>query len=76
MTTTASEAFIYQHFLEDKQEKSASQMEEVPYAAQRELVMRSLGRESHLVRTVRTALWRIHGSRTAGSASEALMDAA
>jgi|HubBroStandDraft_4_1064222.scaffolds.fasta_scaffold2033116_1 hypothetical protein len=76
MTTTASEAFIYQHFLEDKQEKSASQMEEVPYAAQRELVMRSLGRESHLVRAVRTALWRIHGSRTTGSASEALMDAA
>jgi RNA polymerase-binding protein DksA len=76
MTTTTSEAWRYQQLLEEKQaqllqllrrqdhiamEKSTSQLDEVQYAAERELAIRNLGRESSLLRVVRTALRRIHG---------------
>ena len=41
-------------------EKSADQMDEIQYATERELAMRSVDRESHLLRQVRAALGRVH----------------
>ena len=41
-------------------EKSADQMDEIQYASERELAMRSVDRESHLLRQVKAALRRIH----------------
>jgi DnaK suppressor protein len=40
-------------------EKSADQMDEIQYASERELAMRSVDRESHLLRQVKAALGRI-----------------
>jgi DnaK suppressor protein len=41
-------------------EKSADQMDEIQYATERELAMRNVDRESHLLRQVKAALGRIH----------------
>src|SRR5579872_5491027 len=41
-------------------EKSADQMDEVQYASERDLAIRTVDRESTLLRQVRTALLRIH----------------
>ena len=41
-------------------EKSADQMDEIQYASERELAMRNVDRESHLLRQVKAALRRIH----------------
>jgi len=41
-------------------EKSADQMDEIQYATERELAMRNVDRESHLLRQVRAALKRVH----------------
>ena len=41
-------------------EKSADQMDEIQYATERELAMRNVDRESHLLRQVKAALARIH----------------
>jgi DnaK suppressor protein len=41
-------------------EKSADALDEVQHAAERELAIRNLDRESHLLRNVRTALRRIN----------------
>ena len=41
-------------------EKSADQMDEIQYATERELVIRNVDRESHLLRQVKAALRRIH----------------
>jgi DnaK suppressor protein len=40
-------------------EKSADQMDEIQYATERELAMRNVDRESHLLRQVKAALGRI-----------------
>jgi len=40
-------------------EKSADQMDEIQYASERELAMRNVDRESHLLRQVKAALRRI-----------------
>ena len=40
-------------------EKSADQMDEIQYATERELAMRNVDRESHLLRQVKAALRRI-----------------
>jgi DnaK suppressor protein len=40
-------------------EKSADQMDEIQYAAERELAIRNVDRESHLLRQVRAALGRV-----------------
>ena len=41
-------------------EKSADQMDEIQYATERELAMRNVDRESHLLRQVKAALKRVH----------------
>ena len=41
-------------------EKSADQMDEIQYATERELAMRNVDRESHLLRQVKAALARVH----------------
>ena len=41
-------------------EKSADQMDEIQYASERELAIRNVDRESHLLRQVKAALRRIH----------------
>jgi DnaK suppressor protein len=41
-------------------EKSADQMDEIQYATERELAMRTVDRESHLLRQVKAALARVH----------------
>jgi DnaK suppressor protein len=41
-------------------EKSADQMDEIQYASERDLAIRSVDRESNLLRQVRAALRRIH----------------
>jgi DnaK suppressor protein len=41
-------------------EKSADQMDEIQYATERELAMRNVDRESHLLRQVKAALGRVH----------------
>ncbi len=41
-------------------EKSADQMDEIQYASERDLAIRSVDRESTLLRQVRAALRRIH----------------
>ena len=41
-------------------EKSADQMDEIQYATERELAMRNVDRESHLLRQVKAALQRLH----------------
>jgi DnaK suppressor protein len=41
-------------------EKSADQMDEIQYATERELAIRNVDRESHLLRQVKAALGRIH----------------
>ena len=41
-------------------EKSADALDEVQHAAERELAIRNLDRETHLLRNVRAALRRIH----------------
>jgi DnaK suppressor protein len=41
-------------------EKSADQMDEIQYASERELAMRNVDRESHLLRQVKAALGRVH----------------
>lgn len=41
-------------------EKSADQMDEIQYASERDLAMRSVDRESALLRKVKAALRRIH----------------
>ena len=40
-------------------EKSADQMDEIQYATERELAMRNVDRESHLLRQVKAALGRV-----------------
>jgi DnaK suppressor protein len=40
-------------------EKSADQMDEIQYASERELAIRNVDRESHLLRQVKAALGRI-----------------
>ena len=40
-------------------EKSADQMDEIQYAAERDLAIRNVDRESHLLRQVKAALQRI-----------------
>jgi DnaK suppressor protein len=40
-------------------EKSADQMDEIRYATERELAMRNVDRESHLLRQVKAALKRV-----------------
>jgi DnaK suppressor protein len=71
---TKSELNKYRNVLEDKQadlvqmmrnrdgiviEKSADALDEVQYATERELAIRSLDRDSNLLREVRAALGRI-----------------
>jgi DnaK suppressor protein len=71
---TKSELNKYKNVLEDKQtellrmirnrdgiviEKSADALDEVQYATERELAIRSLDRDSNLLRNVRAALSRI-----------------
>src|SRR6204780_5807190 len=73
-TMTKSELNKYRNVLEDKQaelvrmlrnrdgiviEKSADALDEVQYATERELAIRSLDRDSNLLRNVRAALDRI-----------------
>jgi DnaK suppressor protein len=41
-------------------EKSADQMDEIQYASERDLAIRNVDRDSTLLRSVRTALRRIH----------------
>jgi DnaK suppressor protein len=41
-------------------EKSADPMDEIQYASERDLAIRNVGRESTLLREVKTALQRIH----------------
>jgi DnaK suppressor protein len=41
-------------------EKSADQMDEIQYASERELAIRNVDRESHLLRQVKAALGRVH----------------
>src|SRR5208337_257874 len=41
-------------------EKSADQMDEIQYATERDLAMRNVDRESHLLRQVKAALKRVH----------------
>jgi DnaK suppressor protein len=41
-------------------EKSADQMDEIQYMSERELAIRNVDRESHLLRQVKAALRRIH----------------
>ena len=41
-------------------EKSADQMDEIQYASERDLAIRNVDRESHLLRQVKAALRRIH----------------
>jgi DnaK suppressor protein len=75
MTMTSSDLRKFQEILEGKEaelvqvprrraeiaiERSADQMDEVQYAAERELAIRNLDRESGLLRDVRGALRRIH----------------
>jgi DnaK suppressor protein len=71
---TKSELNKYKNVLEDKQtelvrmirnrdgiviEKSADALDEVQYATERDLAIRSLDRDSNLLRNVRAALFRI-----------------
>ena len=50
-------------------EKSADQMDEIQYASERELAMRNVDRESHLLRQVRAALGRVRDG-TFGTCAE------
>jgi DnaK suppressor protein len=75
MRTTHDERGGFQEILERKQaelgrvlrkrddiaiEKSADQMDEIQYATERDLAIRSVDRDSTLLRAVKAALGRIH----------------
>jgi DnaK suppressor protein len=50
-------------------EKSADQMDEIQYASERELAIRNVDRESHLLRQVKAALGRVRAG-TFGTCAE------
>ena len=75
MNTASAQAPDFQQVLERKQaeldrvlrkrddiaiEKSADQMDEIQYASERDLAIRNVDRESHLLRQVKAALRRVH----------------